>query len=99
MSGGLEKRFPFPEPSRGAGGFWPERAERRGEGRRSGLEERQSVGAARRRESSASLSPEVQAKVGEQMRAYYAGLIEPPPERFVELLRELDERADEGHSG
>jgi hypothetical protein len=32
------------------------------------------------------------------LRAYYAGLIEPPSERFVELLRKLDDPADEGHS-
>jgi hypothetical protein len=46
--------------------------------------------AAKRGKLSASLGPEIQAKIGKQLRAYYAGLIEPPPDRFVELLRALD---------
>jgi hypothetical protein len=58
----------------------------------------QPVNATRRGKTSASLSAEIQAKIGKQLRAYYAGLVEPPPERFVELLRKLDEPADEGHS-
>jgi Anti-sigma factor NepR len=58
----------------------------------------QSVSSTRRGKTSASLSPEIQTKIGKQLRAYYAGLIEPPPERFVELLRKLDEPADEEHS-
>jgi hypothetical protein len=58
----------------------------------------QPLNAAKRGKASASLSPDIQAKIGKQLRAYYAGLIEPPPERFVELLRELDKGADEGHS-
>jgi hypothetical protein len=58
----------------------------------------QPVNATRRGKNSASLSPEIQAKIGKQLRAYYAGLIEPPPERFVELLRKLDKPADEGPS-
>jgi hypothetical protein len=45
---------------------------------------------AKRGKSSASLGPDIQAKIGRQLRAYYAGLIEPTPDRFVELLRELD---------
>ena len=40
--------------------------------------------------TSASLGPDIQARIGNQLRAYYAGLIEPPPDRFVELLRALD---------
>jgi Anti-sigma factor NepR len=44
----------------------------------------------KRGKTSASLGPDIQAKIGTQLRAYYAGLIEPAPERFVELLRELD---------
>ena len=58
----------------------------------------QSVNSTRRGKNPASLSPEIQVKIGKQLRAYYAGLIEPPPERFVELLRKLDEPADEGNS-
>jgi hypothetical protein len=41
--------------------------------------------------ASASLGPEIQARIGTQLRAYYAGLIEPAPDRFVELLRQLDQ--------
>ena len=46
--------------------------------------------AAKRGKSSASLGPDIQSKIGKQLRAYYAGLIEPTPDRFVALLRELD---------
>jgi hypothetical protein len=46
--------------------------------------------ATKRGRTSASLGPDIQAKIGTQLRAYYAGLIEPPPDRFVELLRQLD---------
>ena len=42
------------------------------------------------RRAKPSLSAEIQTKIGKQLRAYYAGLIEPPPERFVELLNKLD---------
>jgi flagellar biosynthesis/type III secretory pathway M-ring protein FliF/YscJ len=37
-----------------------------------------------------SLGRDIQAKIGQQLRAYYEGLIEPTPERFAQLLRELD---------
>jgi len=46
--------------------------------------------ATKRGKPSASLGPDIQSKIGKQLRAYCAGLIEPPPDRFVELLRELD---------
>ena len=45
---------------------------------------------------SASLGPDIQGKIGKQLRAYYAGLIEPTPERFVKLLRELDKPDGKG---
>jgi hypothetical protein len=38
----------------------------------------------------AALGREIQAKIGQQLRAYYDSLIEPTPERFAELLRQLD---------
>jgi hypothetical protein len=49
----------------------------------------------------AGLSREIQSKIGRQLRAYYGGLIEPTPGRFIEILRPLDqkEREDEGSSG
>jgi hypothetical protein len=46
----------------------------------------------------ASLGPDIQAKIGKQLRAYYAGLIEPTPDRFVALLRELDKPGAKGPS-
>jgi hypothetical protein len=42
----------------------------------------------------AALGREIQAKIGQQLRAYYDRLIEPTPQRFIELLRQLDERKD-----
>jgi Anti-sigma factor NepR len=54
--------------------------------------------ATNRGKTPASLGPEIQAKIGKQLRAYYAGLIEPTPDRFVELLRELDKPGGEGPS-
>ena len=41
-----------------------------------------------------SLGRDIQAKIGQQLRAYYDGLIEPTPERFAELLRQLDKSGD-----
>jgi hypothetical protein len=41
-----------------------------------------------------SLGRDIQAKIGQQLRAYYDGLIEPTPERFSELLRQLDKSGD-----
>ena len=38
----------------------------------------------------ASLGRDVQAKIGQQLRAYYDGLIEPTPERFADMLRQLE---------
>ena len=46
----------------------------------------------------ASLGREVQAKIGQQLRAYYDGLIEPTPERFVDLLRQLEKPGGKGSS-
>jgi hypothetical protein len=43
-----------------------------------------------KRGKEASLGRDVQAKIGQQLRAYYDGLIEPTPDRFVDLLRQLD---------
>ena len=38
----------------------------------------------------AALGREIQAKIGQQLRAYYDALIEPTPDRFADLLRQLD---------
>ena len=42
------------------------------------------------RPKSASLGRDVQAKIGQQLRAYYDGLLEPTPDKFVDLLQQLD---------
>jgi hypothetical protein len=47
----------------------------------------------------AILGPDIQARIGQQLRAYYSGLIEPTPDRFVELLRKLDKGGSEEPSG
>jgi Anti-sigma factor NepR len=52
--------------------------------------------ATKRGKTSASLGPDIQAKIGKQLRAYYAGLIEPTPDRFVALLRELEKPSGKG---
>jgi Anti-sigma factor NepR len=54
--------------------------------------------AAKREKTSASLDADIQGKIGKQLRAYYAGLIEPTPDRFVELLRKLDKPGGQGSS-
>ena len=66
--------------------------------RKSGSPAQSSDSSTSKRKTSASLSPDIQAKIGKQLRAYYAGLIEPTPDRFVELLRKLDKPAGEGPS-
>jgi anti-sigma factor NepR-like protein len=46
----------------------------------------------------ASLGREVQTKIGQQLRSYYDGLIEPTPDRFVKLLKQLDQPGDKESS-
>ena len=38
----------------------------------------------------AALGREIQAKIGQQLRSYYDSLVEPTPDRFAELLKQLD---------
>jgi len=38
----------------------------------------------------AGLGREIQAKIGQQLRAYYDSLVEPAPDRFNELLQQLE---------
>jgi len=38
----------------------------------------------------AALGRDIQAKIGQQLRSYYDALLEPTPDRFVDLLRQLD---------
>lgn len=48
--------------------------------------------ATRRARGQAGLTREIQSKLGQQLRSYYDGLLEPTPDRFAELLRQLDEK-------
>jgi Anti-sigma factor NepR len=36
------------------------------------------------------LGRDIQAKIGQQLRSYYDTLIEPTPDRFADLLRQLE---------
>lgn len=38
----------------------------------------------------AALGRDIQAKIGQQLRSYYDALIEPVPDRFADLLQQLD---------
>ena len=38
----------------------------------------------------AALGRDIQAKIGQQLRSYYDTLIEPTPDRFADLLRQLE---------
>ena len=44
----------------------------------------------------AALGRDIQAKIGQQLRSYYDTLIEPTPDRFADLLTQLDKPAKEG---
>jgi Anti-sigma factor NepR len=39
----------------------------------------------------AALGRDIQAKIGQQLRSYYDTLLEPTPDRFVDLLRQLEQ--------
>jgi hypothetical protein len=52
----------------------------------------------RRARAEPSLGRDIQAKLGQQLRAYYDGLIEPTPDRFADLLRRLDKSVDKDKS-
>jgi hypothetical protein len=44
----------------------------------------------------AALGRDIQAKIGQQLRSYYDTLIEPTPDRFADLLRQLEKPSKEG---
>jgi hypothetical protein len=45
------------------------------------------------------LTREIQAKIGQQLRAMYDDVVqEGVPDRFADLLRQLDKQSDEGQS-
>jgi len=49
----------------------------------------------------AALGRDIQAKIGQQLRAYYDSLVEPTPDKFADLLRQLEKpgkaAAEEGN--
>jgi hypothetical protein len=51
-----------------------------------------------RRKASGTLGPDILDKLGKQLRGYYDGLIEPVPDRFMKILRQLDKPGDKGSS-
>ncbi len=44
----------------------------------------------KKQKGSAALGRDIQAKIGQQLRAYYDSLVEPTPDRFADLLQRLD---------
>ena len=52
--------------------------------------------AMRKNKGQAALGRDIQAKIGQQLRSYYDTLIEPTPDRFSDLLTQLDKPAKEG---
>ena len=44
----------------------------------------------------AALGRDIQAKIGQQLRSYYDTLLEPTPDRFAELLSQLENKRKEG---
>jgi hypothetical protein len=59
-----------------------------------GMEPRLTI---RKPKGHAALGRDVQAKIGQQLRAYYDSLVEPTPDRFSDLLQQLD-KADRRES-
>jgi hypothetical protein len=51
-----------------------------------------------RKSDSPALSPSVQAQIGQRLRQFYDALAlgeQPVPERFIEIINRLDQRAPE----
>ena len=49
--------------------------------------------------NASGLNREIQSKIGQQLRAIYDDVVqEGVPDRFAELLKQLDRRSDEGKS-
>ena len=48
-----------------------------------------------KKKGQAALGRDIQAKIGQQLRSYYDTLIEPTPDRFAELLRQLEKPGKE----
>ena len=54
------------------------------------------LGTMKKGKGQAALGRDIQAKIGQQLRSYYDTLIEPTPDRFADLLRQLDKPSKEG---
>jgi hypothetical protein len=49
---------------------------------------------------SGGLGREIQTKIGQQLRAMYDDVVqEGVPDRFADLLKQIDKQSDEGKSG
>ena len=51
-----------------------------------------------KRKDAGTLTPDILEKLGNQLRGYYDGLIEPIPDRFAKILRELDKPGNKDSS-
>jgi len=49
-----------------------------------------------KRKGQAALGRDIQAKIGQQLRSYYDTLLEPTPDRFADLLAQLEKPGKEG---
>ena len=45
---------------------------------------------AMKKSKQAALGRDIQAKIGQQLRSYYDSFVEPTPDRFADLLRQLE---------
>ena len=57
-------------------------------------EEMETLAPKRAKRGGVGLGRDIQARIGQQLRSYYDGLIEPVPDRFAELLSQLDKPDD-----
>ncbi|HMA71738.1 MAG TPA: NepR family anti-sigma factor [Xanthobacteraceae bacterium] len=64
---------------------------------RSGPSQRKTKADVRGSETVVKLGPDIKAKIGQQLRLMYSEVVDQGvPERFVEMLKRLDEATDEG---
>jgi hypothetical protein len=54
------------------------------------------LGTMKKGKGQAALGRDIQAKIGQQLRSYYDTLLEPTPDRFAELLSQLENKRKEG---
>ena len=54
------------------------------------------AGTMKKGKGQAALGRDIQAKIGQQLRSYYDTLLEPTPDRFADLLSQLEKKSKEG---